>query len=112
MLNNTLFASFRAEYNKTIDMLGVPMQWSKADASATANIVAGLKIAGDKDEALINAYGTHARIFTFKASDFPSFPPAKFDRITVGAEVFVAEAVQTVHLNGAVVGYRIYVRGK
>jgi hypothetical protein len=46
-----------------------------------------------------------------KAGDLPAVP-AKFDRLTMGAEVFVVEAAHQVHLNGAVIGYRLLSKGR
>jgi hypothetical protein len=111
MLGAALFTTMKTEYEKVIDMLGVPMAWTHVKTSTTANVTAGMKIATDEDTALVQSYGIGARIITVKASDF-TIPPEKFDRFAVQSEVYIAEAVAPVHLNGTLLGYRVYIRGK
>jgi hypothetical protein len=102
----------RGEYEKLIDTLGIPLTWESAKQGSTAAIVAGMRIASDQSDAIVNAYGVGARIITLKASSFPTTQPEKFDKFKTGSEVYVADTVVPVHLNNELVGYRVYVRGK
>ncbi len=112
MLGATLFTQMRSSYERVIDTLGVQVTWTQAKTPHNSkSVVAGMKIAGVQDDAIVQAYGVGARIMTLKASDFPT-PPEKFDRLAVDSEVYTAEAVQPVHLNAALVGYKIYIKGK
>jgi hypothetical protein len=101
----------KAQYDRTIDVLGVPMMWAEAKSAATASLVAGLRIASDAENAVVQAYGVGARIITIKAASLPQ-APVKFDRFIMGGEVMVAEHVSPVHLTGKLVGYRVYVKGR
>jgi hypothetical protein len=102
----------KAQYESVIDTLGVNVIWTQAKPPhANKAVTAGIKIAGNDDEALVQSLGVGARIFTMKASDFTT-APEKFDRLVVGTEAYTAEAVHPVHLNAALIGYRIYTKGK
>jgi len=112
MLTTALFATMKAQYERTIDTLGATMIWTQAKPpNNNKAIVAGMKIASDQDTALVQAYGVGARVITVKASDFP-VAPEKFDRLVCGTEAYTAEAVHPVHLNAALVGYKIFVKGR
>ena len=111
MLSPALFATMKAEYERTIDTLGIPMVWTHTKTSATANLVGGMRIASDEDTGLIQSYGIGARIITIKAAGLTG-APEKFDRFTVGTEVYIAENVAPVHLNAQLIGYRVYIKGK
>lgn len=109
MLNSLVH---KTAYEKTIDALGVPLVWHSATHSnVTKSIVAGIRILGSQDEVLVNAYGIGGRLITVKAADF-AVAPEKFDRLTIDGEVYVIEAVQAVHLNLVLVGYRIFTKGR
>jgi hypothetical protein len=113
MLGGALLSTVKSQYERTIDMLGVAATWTKANTPAsTAAITIGSRIASDKDDAILNAYGIGALIFTLKATDFPVNPPTKFDTLKIGGEVYVIDHVSPVHMNGQVFGYRCYSRGK
>jgi hypothetical protein len=101
----------KVQYDRTIDVLGVPMMWAEAKSAATAPLVAGLRIASDTESTIVQAYGVGARIITIKAASLTQ-APVKFDRFIMGGEVMVAEHVAPVHLAGTLVGYRVYVRGR
>jgi hypothetical protein len=112
VLGSQFFAVYKSEYERTIDTLGVSMVFKHSKGGATANIVGGSRIAGDKDDGIIQSYGIGALIFTLKARDFPTTPPIKFDQITIGTETHVIDHVAPVHLNNSTFGYRCFVRGK
>jgi len=112
MLGAALFSSMKSQYNFTIDTLGTPMQWVHVKSGLTKTVNAGMKIAGDNDAALVQAYGVGARIITVKAIDFSTDKPEKFDKFVSGAETYIAEAVHPVHLNAEVIGYRVYIKGR
>ena len=111
MLGAALFATMKAQYERTIDTLGIPMVWTHTKTSATANLVGGMRIATDEDTALVQSYGVGARIITLKAAGLTG-APEKFDRFAVLNEVYIAESVAPVHLNGTLLGYRVYIKGK
>jgi len=112
VLDATLLSTYRAGYELVIETLGTPATWTQAKPPhATKSVTAGLKIAGNEDDALVQAYGVGARVITVKAKDFTA-APEKFDRVTMGSETMTIEAVHPVHLNAALVGYKLYVRGK
>jgi hypothetical protein len=112
MLGAALFNQMKAGYDQVIDLLGSPVMWTQTKPPRnTVQIIAALKIADDSDDAIVNAYGVGVRILTAKASDF-IVPPVKFDSFAMGNEVYIAEAVHPVHLNNALVGYRVMVKGK
>lgn len=111
MLGTALFSAMKSQYEMVIDTLGVPMVYSHTKTGATVNLVGGMRIASDEDQALIQSYGVGARIITLKASAI-TVPPEKFDRFTVQSETYIAEAVVPVHLNGALIGYRVYIKGR
>jgi hypothetical protein len=113
MLGSQLFATYKSEYERVIDTLGVQAVWARPSASvAGKTVTVGSRIAADKDDAIVNAYGIGALIFTFKAIDFPVGPPLKFDTLTIGTETHVIDHVSPVHMNGSIFGYRCYARGK
>jgi hypothetical protein len=113
VLGSQLFATYKSEYERVIDTLGVQVVWARPSASISGKkITAGSRIAADKDDAIINAYGIGALIFTLKSLDFPSGPPLKFDTLTIGTETHVIDHVSPVHMNGSIFGYRCYARGK
>ena len=112
MLTASLFSTMKSEYERIIDTLGVQMNWTQAKPPRnTKQVVAGMKIAGVQDDAIVQAYGVGARIITVKAADFAT-APEKFDKFAVGTESHIAEAVHQVHLNAQLIGYKIYVKGK
>jgi hypothetical protein len=112
VLSSALYATYKAQYERVIDTLGVSAVFKHTATGVTSNIVCGSRIAGDKDDAIVNAYGIGALIFTLKALDFTATPPLKFDLLTIGSETYVIDHVSPVHLNGSVFGYRCFVRGK
>ena len=112
MLTAPVLATVKAQYERTIDMLGVQATWKQAVGGGSQALTIGSRIAGDKDDAIVNAYGIGARIFTLKAADFPTNPPVKFDTLTIGTETHVIDHVAPVHMNGSTFGYRCFVRGK
>ena len=111
MLGAVLFETMREQYERVIDTLGVPMQWTNTKSNTTRSVVGGMKIATDEDLALVQSYGVGARVITIKASGL-TVEPEKFDRFAVQDAVFVAESVAPVHLNGSLIGFRIYIKGR
>jgi len=111
MLGAALFATMKAQYERTIDTLGIPMVWTHTKTSATANLVGGMRIASDEDSAIVQSMGIGARIITLKAAGLTA-APEKFDRFAVGNEVYIADSVHPVHLNAQLIGYRVYIKGK
>jgi len=114
MLGSAIFAALKTEYDRAVDSLGFPATFTVAKTDASIKIPkVGFATIGRDDDALIQAYGVGARVITIKASDVTA-PPVKFDRITIGAEVFTFEAVHNVHLpgTGAIIAYRCFSRGK
>lgn len=111
MLGAVLFDLMREQYERTIDTLGVPMQWTNTKTNTTKSVVGGMKIATDADLALVQSYGVGARVITIKAAGLTT-EPEKFDRFAVQGAIYVAESVAPVHLNGTLVGFRIYIKGR
>ena len=106
MLDAATAGAVRGAFDTGVDLMGVPAVWTPvngADSSVTVGFRTG------SDEAVINAYGVGTKILTFKAS---SGVPAKFDTITVQSERYTVNDVNPVHLNGFLVGYKLYVKGK
>lgn len=111
MLEQSLFDDVKGSFELAINTLGVPASWSTADGSNTGTPIIGFRTAGLNDTEVINAYGIGAKIVTMKFADFP-VAPKKFDKIIVGLEHYTLDAVNPVHLNGVVIGYKGYIRGK
>lgn len=112
MLTRTLFSTMKSQYERVIDTLGVPMSWTHIKSGLTLSVIGGIKIAGNEDIAIVNAYGIGARIITVKASSFPTTHPEKFDKFVVGSETYIIENVSPVHFNGELVGYRVFTKGR
>ena len=112
MLEQSLFDDVRGSFNLAIDMLGVPSTWTQAKPpNATATPTIGFRTAGLNDTEVVSAYGIGAKIVTMKVTDF-TVAPQKFDTIEVLTERYTLDAVNPVHLNGVVIGYKAYIRGK
>lgn len=73
-----------------------------------------LRHAGNRDEAIANAYGVNAQVLTFAhAAPFTSQPPEKFDYVVhAGGERYVFDAVLPRQVDDIVIGWTAYVRGK
>lgn len=100
-------------FETTIDALGVPAVWTQASGGGTGNLTIGFRTAGADDNEIINAYGIGAKIVKMKASDFtPPVEPQKFDSIVINSERYTLDACMPIHLNGALIGFKAYVRGK
>ena len=111
MLASSDFANVRGSWESGVTMLGVPAAWTRAKAAgAAANLTVGFKTAGVKDVEIVNAYGINAIILTVRAIDV-TVPPEKFDTFVVSGQRITADAVHPVHLNGSVIGWKIYARG-
>lgn len=112
MLTQPLTDDIKKSFNLAIDMLGVPSTWTQAKPpNSTATPTIGFRTAGINDAEVINAYGIGAKIVTMKVDDF-TVAPEKFDEILVLAERYTLDAVNPIHLNGAVIGYKAFIRGK
>lgn len=110
MLGAADFNNIRGSFESTIHLLGVPATWVKAIGGQTATVQVGFKTAGVKDTEIINAYGLNAIVMTVRQIDLP-VAPEKFDSFTVQGVRHTADAVHPVHLNGSIIGWKIYVRG-
>lgn len=110
------FTKMRNAYISTIDLLGVPATWTQTKApNRTANMTIGFRTASKDDVEVVNTYGFGSKIVTFKAGDFTADEPVKFDRVQInppGGETYALDAVLAVHLNGTVIGYKGFIRGK
>lgn len=111
MLAASDFNRIRRNFEGTVAMLGVTATWSRAKApTPTQQLVIGFKTAGVKDTEVVNAYGINAVVMTVRAVDV-SVAPEKFDAFIVNGVRHTADAVHPVHLNGVVIGWKVYVRG-
>ena len=112
MLSATDANNLRGAFTTAIDALGVPATWTQAKPPAdTKNITVGFRTAGKDDQEIVAAYGIAAKIITMKAADFTT-DPEKFDSLLIMNERYTLDAVMPVHLNGAIIGYKAYARGK
>jgi hypothetical protein len=113
MLDNNIGGIVADSFTRVIDLLGVPCDYQSAKDTqrAATNIVVGFKAVSDKDTELVNSYGVLTKIITVKVADFPE-APVKFDLFTINGEKFIAAAVNSINLNGAIIGYKIYTKGK
>ena len=112
MFDAATSASIRAALSNALVLLATPAVWTQAKPPHnTKNIEVGIKTASARDEAIINAYGVGALIFTFKASDF-TVPPEQFDQVTIAGETYVLAAAHPARVGNAIQHYKGYVRGK
>lgn len=111
MLTEAAISGIRTQFDHTVAALGVPATWSRAKApSPTKAVTVGFKTAGVRDTEIVNAYGLNAVVMTMRAID-TAVAPEKFDTFTVHGVRHTADAVHPVHLNGEIIGWKIYVRG-
>ena len=87
--------------------------WKQAKPPHDTKTVVGHKRNfGSNETELVNAYGIDGVELIVKASDF-TLAPEKFDRFTVGGEVYTVTDVKAQRgFNNAVILYRCYSRGK
>lgn len=112
MLGAVDYGNVKGSFEQVIELLGSPCIWTQAKPPhATKTVRAGFRTAGAQDAEVVNAYGIGAKIITLKAADF-TVPPEKFDKLQFNAERYTADSVQPIHLNAAVVGWKIYARGQ
>ncbi len=113
MLGTGDHAKVRGGFKQVISLLGVPATWTQVlPPNATLTATVGFKTAGKNDSEVVNSYGIGAKIITFDADNFRTQPPKKFDKLEVMGEVYILDEVMMVHLNGEVVGFKAYARGK
>lgn len=113
MLDTAFRNVLRGEFENVVDMLGVPGTWTQAKPpNNTLPTTVGFKTAGLDDKEVVNAYGVGAKIITFKAADFATTAPEKFDQLTIAGERYTLDEVMPIHLNGVLIFYKAFVRGK
>lgn len=111
MLSQHYFKIIKSSFEYNIGQLSVPATWERAKNQAFSGVIpVSFKTAGVKDEAIINAYGINAVIMVVRAID-TAIPPEKFDSFVIEGVRHTADAVHPIHLNGSIVGWKIYVRG-
>lgn len=111
MLTMTAMAGIKREFDATVARLGVPATWSRAKAPQTSkSITVGFRTAGIKDTEIVNAYGINAVVITVRELDL-DVAPEKFDTFMIQGVRHTADAVHPVHLNGSIIGWKVYVRG-
>ena len=94
-----------------VDALGVPALWEQTKApNASKPVIVGFKTVTYKDEELINAFGIGAKVLTVKVKDIAQV--AKFDRFTIHGERYTIDEVMPVHLNGVLLFWKCFVKGK
>lgn len=112
MLGASDYNNVKGSFEQVIELLGSPCVWTQAKPPhATKTVRAGFRTAGAQDTEVVNAYGMGAKIITLKAADFTT-APEKFDKLQFGTERYTADSVQPVHLNAAVIGWKIFVKGQ
>jgi len=112
MFDAGMRAAITAALYNALSLLATPAVWTQAKPPHTSrSIEVGIKTAGPKDEAVINAYGVGAKIITMKATDFVH-PPEQFDQIKIGEEVYVLADVHSANVGDVIQTYKGYTRGK
>ncbi len=111
MLGTSDFNRIKGSFEQVIALVGVPATLQRAKSpGSTVSLVVGFKTAGVKDVEVVNAYGLNAVIITVAAKDTTT-APEKFDVLTINGVRHTADAVHPVHLNGTIIGWKVYVRG-
>ena len=79
----------------------------------TKRIVGHVRNLGNNDTELINTYGNDALEATCLAADFPK-APIKFDKLTLAdGRILIVQDVRTqIGFNGAVLIYKLYLKGR
>lgn len=112
-LPTNLHGTISGGFEFTIDLLGVSAVWTQTkQPNDTKQVVVGWRTVSKDDTEVVAAYGFDSKIVTFKASDFPTHVPVKFDTLEVGGERYSLDEVLPIRLNDMLVGYKGYVRGK
>jgi hypothetical protein len=112
MFDSSMAAKIQGAFANAFGLLSTPAVWTQTKAPhATKSLEVGIKTAGPKDEAIINAYGVNAKIITMAAKDFTD-PPEQFDQLVIGGEVLVLADVHPSNIGNTVVFWKGYVRGK
>lgn len=111
MLSSADRKKFRDAQKQVLDLLGVPAVWTQVKApKATSSVTVGFKTASWQDEELINAFGIGAKVLTVKVSDIAVIE--KFDAFVISGERYTIDSVMPVHINGELVFWKCFVRGK
>lgn len=111
MLTGTTMQALKAAYLSALDLLAIPAELTRAGEASGTSYMVGFKTASLDDTEVINAYGIGAKIITFKADDFTTTPPAKFDALAVHGERYTLDAVQPLHLGAEIIFYKAYAKG-
>lgn len=110
MLANSTFNDVQGAFNQAIDALGVQASFVQAKAPGnTGNMTIGFRMVKAEESEIVDAYGVNTSVLTAKAADFAT-PPEKFDRFTINGERFTVQSVQAVHLNTAIIGYKMFAK--
>lgn len=104
-------SKIRGAMEMVCEQLGVPAVWEQTKPpQATVNCTVGFKTIGVRDEELVNAYGVGGKVITIKAVDVPHVE--KFDRLTIMNERYTVDAAAPIHINGELVFWKAFVKGK
>lgn len=111
-LSERLHAGVKEGFDLAIGLLGVPATHRTASTSLPTPIpFVGFSSISREEESFIQAYGISGKVVTVKLVDLPSMP-IKFDSFEVKSERYVIDLVRPIHLNGELIGWKCFCKGK
>lgn len=98
--------AFKSGMRELLKLVGIAATHSTLGATpVVTQLNVGVRTIGSEDEALVNAYGLGAKLFTIAVGDLPT-PPKKFETLTIDGKVYVIDSVLPLYVDNAVDRWR------